>query len=219
MMAYNKTVVTIETPRNPYMSTYLNNVTGIILAGGRGQRMHNKDKGWIHYQNKPFIEHVLEKLKPQVTDIVISANRNLDNYKKLGYPVVPDRNKNYEGALAGILATLSVIRTDFGLIVPVDAPSLPSNLLKTLLSALKPENDTMKLILAHDGQRLQPLFGVYDKRLAPDIEHYLASGNRKLTEWCLAQSPVVVDMSLYADQLCNINTPDNLAALESRQQN
>jgi len=196
------------------MSTYLNNVTGIILAGGRGRRMQNKDKGWIHYQNKPFIEHVLEKLKPQVTDIVISANRNLDNYKKLGYPIIPDRNKNHEGPLAGILATLSVIRTDFALIVPVDAPSLPSNLLKTLLSSLKPENGPMKLILAHDGQRLQPLFGVYDKRLAPDIEHYLASGNRKLTEWCLAQRPVVVDMSLYADQLCNINTPGNLSALE-----
>lgn len=161
-------------------------LTGIVLAGGEGRRMNGQDKGWVCVNGTPLIEHVLARLLPQVDHCIISANRNLERYRSLQLPVVSDDDV-FLGPLAGIAKALQHIATDYALVVPTDAPLLPLDLAHRLLPALP-----ARLVLCHDGERLQPLFSLYHRDLAASIQDFLQKGNRKLTDWCMAQQPVIV---------------------------
>lgn len=180
-------------------------VTGIILAGGEGRRMGGVDKGWVHYQGTPLIQHVIKAISPQVDNLIISANRNLKQYQQLGYPVFED-NTPYLGPLGGIAAALSHIQTEYGLIVPTDAPHIPVNLVDQLI-----EKQPAKLILCQDNERLQPLFGLYHRSLVKSIQNFLNQGQRKLTRWCLNQTPETV---LFENNRCFTNL-NSLADLEN----
>lgn len=178
-------------------------VTGIILAGGEGRRMDGQDKGWIPFRGKPLVEHVLARLQPQVTNCIISANRNLERYQTLGASVVRDAEV-YLGPLAGIAHALASIETDYGLVIPTDAPLLPMDLAERLWQRLP-----AKLVICHDGERLQPLFGLYHRSLVPSITAYLESGQRQLTRWCMAQDPEIVTIG-DTFSFTNLNTPEEL---------
>ncbi len=182
-------------------------VSGIILAGGQSNRMGGHDKGWVQLNGKPLIYHVLERLTPQVSDIVISANRNLLDYKSLGYPVIEDEN-SLLGPLEGMATCLNQITTRYALVVPVDAPYIPSDLVAQLSVKLP-----APLILCRDNDRLQPLCGLYQRELWRSMRDFLDQGDRKLMLWCQQQSPRVVNLS-QKQALNNINTPEDLAKLE-----
>ena len=187
-------------------------LTGIILAGGEGRRMDGQDKGWIELNGKPLVQWVLERLAPQVQDCVISANRNLARYQTLNVPVVND-NEVYLGPLAGIAHALRQIKTEYALVVPTDAPLLPHDLAQLLLKELP-----ASLVICHDGERLQPLFGIYHRTLADSIFTFLESGQRKLTGWCMAQNPKIVtigDISAFT----NLNTPEELNRIQRQLDN
>lgn len=178
-------------------------ITGIILAGGEGRRMQGEDKGWIELQGIPLIERVLDRVKPQVSECIISANRNMERYRALGVPVVADAEV-YLGPLAGIAHALQHIATDYALVVPTDAPLVPTDLVKRLSKELP-----APLIICHDGERLQPLFGLFHRSLAPSIFTFLASNQRQLTRWCMEQHPKIVtigDKFAFA----NLNTAEEL---------
>lgn len=178
-------------------------VTGIVLAGGEGRRMDGQDKGWIEFKGQPLIQHVLARLQPQVASCIISANRNIERYQALGVPVVCDAEV-YLGPLAGIAHALTSIETDYGLVIPTDAPLLPIDLAERLWQVLP-----AKLVICHDGERLQPLFGLYHRSLAPSIKAYLESGQRQLTRWCMAQNPEIVTIG-DTFSFTNLNTPEEL---------
>ncbi len=183
-------------------------ITGVILAGGEGRRMNGQDKGWITLCGKPLIRHVLERIAPQVDSCIISANRHLEQYRALGVPVVHDE-KVYLGPLAGIATALENITTDYALVVPTDAPLIPPD----LVAQLQPHCPA-RLVICHDGERLQPLFGLFHRSLAPSIRQFLASDQRQLTRWCMEQSPEIVtiaDPAVFA----NLNTADELARIEA----
>lgn len=184
-------------------------ITGIILAGGEGRRMGGQDKGWLQLQGLPMIRRAIERLQPQVEQIVISANRNLDAYAKLDARIYSD-DTPYQGPLGGIAACLEHIDTDYGLIVPTDAPLIPINLVESLSAHIP-----AKLILCRDEKRLQPLFGLYHRSLAASIRAFLAGGDRKLMLWCEQQDPEVVtigDNSAFT----NLNTPSELSEFEKK---
>lgn len=178
-------------------------LTGIVLAGGEGRRMNGQDKGWIDINGKPLIERVLARLLPQVEYCVISANRNLERYQRLRLPVVSD-DEVYLGPLAGIGKALSTITTDYALVVPTDAPLLPLNLGEQLTHGLP-----AKLVLCHDGDRLQPLFGLYHRDLAQSILPFIQAGQRKLTDWCMAQQPHIITIR-ETEVFSNLNTAEDL---------
>lgn len=186
----------------------MTSLTGIILAGGEGSRMGGQDKGWIELCGKPLIQHVLDRLTPQVERCVISANRHLDRYAALGCPVVYDE-KVYLGPLAGIATALENLETEYGLVVPTDAPLIPQDLAARLLPGLP-----APLVICHDGERLQPLFGLYHRTLAPSIRAFLAEDQRQLTRWCRNQNPAIMTLN---DSLIfsNLNTPEELARIEA----
>ena len=194
-------------------------VTGIILAGGQGRRMNNRDKGWITLGGKPLIAHVVQRLNPQVDRLLISANRHLDKYRALGYPVLPDADKppasddRYQGPIAGITRCLEKVATDYAVIVPCDAPLLPSDLVATLLqhsSGGKP------LVLFEVNGRLQPLFGLYHRSLGTSLNAYFQAGERKLITWCLQQNPAIITLEEENPGFSNINSPAELAEIEQR---
>lgn len=177
-------------------------ITGIILAGGQGRRFGGVDKGLLELHGKPLIEYVIDALRPQSDTLIINANRNLDFYTRYGFPVICDA-VGLHGPLAGIASTLSAITTDYALTAPCDSPFLPADLGIRLLTSL--EQNNADLAVAHDGQRLQPLFLLLKKSLILSLQHYLMQ-DLKVELWVMSQRHVVTDFSDQTSAFININT-------------
>jgi molybdenum cofactor guanylyltransferase len=189
-----------------------NPVCGVILAGGRGRRLGGRDKGLVTVQGHPLIEYVLAALAPQVNGIVINANRNRTLYERYGYPVVNDFLPDYPGPLAGILAGLHHVRGDI-VVVPCDALSLPPDLVVRLQQALAQEK--ADVCIAHDGVRLQPLYALLKQTLNVSLEQQLRQGRYKVEDWIREQRFAIADFSDVPQVFCNLNTIEDLRALES----
>ncbi len=189
-------------------------MTGVILAGGRGQRLGGADKGLALLAGRPLVEYAIEALTPQVGDLFISANRNLERYAAYGYRVTPDGVAGYAGPLAGLLSAMEIASTPFVLCVPCDAPAVPADLAARLHAALVRAH--ADLAVAHDGTRLQPLFALLRRTLAPTLRTYLEEGGREAGRFMRAQAVATVDFSNQPEAFANINTPQALAAFAQR---
>jgi len=189
-------------------------VTALILAGGAGRRMGGVDKGLMRLDGRPLVQHVIDAIAPQVAGIVISANRNLDRYRRMGYPVIEDRLSDYPGPLAGIAGGLEQAETRYLVALPCDTPRPPSDLVERLRGALI-ENHA-RLAVAHDGGRLQPLHFVCETALHASVSRALDAGERKVADWVAAQGPVVVDFSDRRACFANINRPGDLEGFDVR---
>ncbi len=189
-------------------------VTGLILAGGRGSRMGGRDKGLVTFSGRPMLQHVLDALRPQVGEILISANRNLAWYRRTGCRVLTDRQEDFAGPLAGILAGLRAARTPWLLVVPCDGPLLPADLTYRLQDALAGREEPVAV--AHDGERLHPTFALMRVSLAAALEAYLARGERKVAGFYNESGYAAVDFSDCPDAFLNINTPADMVRLEAR---
>jgi molybdenum cofactor guanylyltransferase len=183
-------------------------ISGAILAGGRGRRMGAADKGLLPFLGRPLISHVIEILRPQVKNIVVSANRHHEHYAQLGFPVVSDHDKDFSGPLAGIARVLEGVTTPYVLVVPCDMPFLPSHLATSLLAALTSRGD--EAAVAHGAGRLQPLCILLKTKVEQDLIHYRESGKAKVLDWVLGLRHCVVDFTAQPEAFCNINTPDQL---------
>lgn len=181
------------------------NITGGILAGGRGRRMGGVDKGLIEFDHKPLIEHVLSALQPQVGRILISANRNQERYARYGLPVVSDDRPGYEGPLAGFATLLRHCPTDWLLVVPCDAPLLPPDLVGRLAQAQAESG--ADIAVAHDGERLQPVHVLLGRYLLSDLDAYLDAGERKIAYWYHQHHVIEVDFSDCPQAFSNLNEP------------
>ncbi len=184
-------------------------ITGVILAGGLGRRMGGVDKGLQLLRGKPLVEHVLERLLPQVSTVLINANRNLDRYREFGCPVLPDTIPDFAGPLAGLHAALSVATTPLVLTVPCDSPHLPLDLVVRLAAAL--EADKAELAVARDAERAHPVFCLARRELLPSLTAYLDSGERRLARWHGLQRTVAVNFD-ESGVFANFNTPEDLAS-------
>ncbi len=150
-------------------------ITGLILAGGAGRRMGGADKGWVVYQGTPLIESVLARLTPQVDGILISANRTLERYAALGYPVVQDDSSDFQGPLAGILAGLAACPTPWLQLAPCDTPYFPDDLVHRLRSAARQLACTPVV-----NRREQWVFTLLHKDAHAPLQQLFAQGERTL---------------------------------------
>lgn len=194
----------------------VNDITGVILAGGRARRMGGMDKGLIKLAGKPLVEHVIAVLEPQVGGIVISANRNRDAYAAYGYPVIADTIGNHYGPLAGMLSAMRAVDTPFIVCVPCDAPAVPTDLVRRLYATLNIED--ADVCVAHDGTRVQPVFVLLRCGLVDDLNEYLAKGGREVTRWMRDQDPALADFSDKPDVFFSANTVSDLQILERLKQ-
>ncbi len=189
-------------------TVYNENVTGMILAGGKARRMGGVDKGLIKINGQAMIQYVLDVLKPQVKQILINANRNVSEYKKFGYPVISDQLEDFQGPLAGIAASMEVAKTKYICTCPCDGPLIARDLISRLFSEVSKTND-IKIAVAHDGKRLQPVYALIDCELLTNLIDYLKSGERKIDRWYTQHNFKAVDFSDRQDCFININTPED----------
>ena len=185
-------------------------ITGIVLAGGQGRRMGGVDKGLQLLNGRPMIAHVIERLAPQVEDIVINANQNREAYAAFGHPVVPDAIEGYAGPLAGLHAGLQAATQALVVTVPCDSPFLPADLVARLASALG-DND---LAVAKTGEQAQPVFCLCRSTLLPHLTGFLAGGGRKIDSWYADLNMVEVPFDDEAEAFANINTPTERECLQ-----
>ena len=187
-------------------------IIGVILSGGAGERLGGVDKGLQHYQGKPLIEHVIERLKGQVDELIICANRNIETYEQYGYSVVMDAEpENYQGPLAGITSTIQHI-TKQGhssnnhclLISSCDSPNLPFDHAIKLIQSISESEHSSSVV--NDGERIQNLHCVIKQQAWPLLEEFYTRGERAMYKWHHKNGSVEVDFSNQTDHFSNINT-------------
>ncbi len=181
------------------------NITAVILAGGQGRRLGGQDKGLVEYQGKTLIQHVLDKITPQVETVIINANRNQDQYTNLGFPVISDELSDFQGPLAGFAIAMQNSNTDFILTMPCDGPSLSNDYVKRLVEAAI---DFNTIVVAHDGERLQPVHALIPTSLIDSLLIFLESGDRKIDRWYSQHNMVTVDFSDKPNIFFNVNTEE-----------
>ena len=198
-------------------------ITGVILAGGRGSRMGGTDKGLQNFNGVPLALHTLLRLSPQVGEVMINANRNLAAYESLGVPVWPDAAglSEFSGPLAGFLTGLERCETAYLLTVPCDTPRFSEGLVARLAEALARDDAEMAVVAApeEDGQlRPQPVFCLMHTRLLESLVRFTASGGRKIDAWTAQHKTVLVPFNLPGDDpraFFNANTLAQLHQLEA----
>lgn len=195
------------------MASSATEIDAIILAGGRAERLGGVDKGLIDLAGRPLFDHVLACLRPQVGDIVISANRNAARYAAFGHPVVADGETDYPGPLAGILAGAKLARRDWLLVAPCDTPFLPGDIAAGLLAAAHAAGTS--LARASDGTRGHYAIMLLRRELVPDLAAWLAAGERRVQAWQARHDPAEAVFMQPAHAFLNINTPEDLHQAES----
>ena len=186
-------------------------ITGLILAGGRGMRMGGVDKGLQTLQGKPMILHVIQRLQPQVDRIMINANQNLDRYREFNFPVCADEKNDYAGPLAGMQAGLIHCETAYMLTAPCDTPMLPTDLVTQLATALEKSKADIAVANTkqHDRIHRQPVFCLMKKTVLTDLTAALERGVRKVDLW-LAEKKLVDVVFDDETAFANINTLEEL---------
>ena len=191
-------------------------ITGLILCGGRGSRMGGVDKGLQNYNGMPLAMHALMRLMPQVGHLMINANRNLAAYESMGVPVWPDPIADYPGPLAGWLAGIERCETPYMVVVPCDSPHFPDDLVARLSEALVREGAdiAMAATLEDGAMRRQPVFSLMRIDLLESLVDFLHGGQRKIDLWTSRHRCVEVP---FADPAAfyNANTLAELQQLQS----
>lgn len=187
-------------------------MSSVILSGGRATRMGGVDKGLIQLQNKPLIAHVINRLQPQVDEIIINANREIAQYKTFDLAVLQDENPEFLGPLAGMLLGLKHSKHDLVLSVPCDSPLLPLDLAARLLNGLVLTKSEVAVV-SSDGSA-HPVFCLMKKSVLPSLIAFLDAGERKVSTWQKSQKYVEIDFSDSSEAFTNLNTFEDLKALE-----
>ncbi len=188
-------------------------ITGLILAGGRGSRMGEVDKGLQIFQQQPMVAHVLARLAPQVDTIIINANRNIKTYEAFGHRVVPDAIDGFAGPLAGLHIGMKHATTALIATAPCDSPFLPLDLVARLQTALTTNN--ADLAVAKTFNQPHPVFCLTRASLESHLHAFLESGQRKIDKWYASLNVVEVAFDDNEAAFANINTIDELKTLES----
>ena len=160
-------------------------ITGLILAGGRGSRMGSIDKGLALLGERPMVQHVIARLQPQVQHLLINANQNQDTYAAFGAPVWPDAMPDFAGPLAGLQTGLMHCETPYLVTAPCDSPFLPADLVERLASALQVEDAELAVAVTGEGATRQPhpVFCLANASLLPHLTAFLQNGGRKVDLW------------------------------------
>jgi molybdenum cofactor guanylyltransferase len=195
------------------MSIDRRDITAVILAGGQGRRMGGQDKGLIELDGKPLAGILIDQLERQGVNIVINANRNHEHYRKFGYPVISDQLADYQGPLAGFASAMAAVDSLYILTLPCDGPLLADDYVTRFIDAQTAA--ATRLVVAFDGERLQPVHALLAKSLLPDLIEFLDGGDRKIDRWYAQYDYARVDFSDCIDMFRNINTPSDKASLQT----
>jgi len=187
-------------------------IIGVVLAGGRATRMGGKDKGLQLLNNKPLWRHVADRLAGQVSALAISANRHIDIYRQSGYPVYQDNLADYPGPLAGMLSVMQQSQAEWFLFCSCDTPFIPSCLVERLVQ----QCGDAPVVWAHDGERDHPTIALINRSLVPDLQDYLAAGERRVMLFMRQSGGHPVDFSDLKSAFVNVNTTEDLQTMQEK---
>jgi molybdopterin-guanine dinucleotide biosynthesis protein A len=176
--------------------------------------MGGMDKGLVKVAGVPMASWVVRSLRPQVSRILINANRNLDAYAELGFEVVSDASDDYLGPLAGIASGMAAAGTGYLVTAPCDSPLVVGDLVARLHEVAAATG--ADVVVAHDGERLQPVFALLRCQLLESLQSYLDGGGRKIDGWYRQHRMATADFSDCPENFLNINEPAERAQLEER---
>jgi molybdopterin-guanine dinucleotide biosynthesis protein A len=183
-------------------------ITGLIIAGGQGRRMGSADKGLTPFRGKPMIAHVIERFAPQVDELIINANRSLEDYAKFGYRVVEDEVGGFAGPLAGLERGLALAQHEWVATAPCDSPFLPLDLLARLREAA--EKDNAQLAVAKTFDQAHPVFCLCRRDVHEHLKSFLQSGGRKIDFWYKTLHIVEVSFDEEEEAFNNFNTREEM---------
>lgn len=194
-------------------------ITGLVLAGGRGSRMGGADKGLQNFNGVPLALHTLLRLQMQVGEMMVNANRNLAAYESFGAPVWPDTLPDYAGPLAGVLTGLERCETPWLATVPCDTPLFPLDLIERLADAAARDDAEIAMVSAPEDSvlRPQPVFCLMRVELLESLVRFTHGGGRKIDAWTSQHKTVLVPFDAEGDDpraFFNANTLAELQALE-----
>ncbi len=199
-------------------------ITGLILAGGRGQRMGGSDKGLQNFNGLPLALRIMQRLQVGVGPLMVNANRNIAAYESFGVPVWPDAQTDYAGPLAGFLTGLEHCETPFLVTTPCDTPLLPLDLVPRLAAALEAKSADIAMAAApevqpdgHSQLYSQPVFCLLRAQLLESLRKFTSAGGRKISDWTALHLCVRVPFDLPDDDphaFLNANTLIELRQLE-----
>ena len=175
--------------------------------------MDGEDKGLVELANRPLIEYVIDAIKPQVETIILNANRNQEQYSRYGYPVISDTLLGYQGPLAGFISAMKNSTTSHIVTLPCDGPFLPGDLVARLISTLT--RDNAEIAVAHDGDRMQPVYSLIPTALTYSLNAFLDSGDRKIDLWYKQHQVALADFSDCPETFRNINTAEQRDRLQN----
>ena len=187
------------------------NITAVVLAGGKGRRFGNNDKGLQKMSGRLFVEWMIERVTPLVEEIIISANRHTDRYARLGYRAFKDEIPDFIGPLAGLHTAMGEAKHDWILTVPCDSPLFPQNIVERFMEVLERENAW--IAIAKSGARTHPVFMMCPRQLRDDLGQYLSNGGRKVETWYERHKHVVVDFD-NDKAFLNVNEPKDVRQME-----
>ena len=188
-------------------------ITGVVLAGGLGRRMGGTDKGLQELRGQPMVHWVIERLEPQVDELLINANQNSERYAAFGHRVVPDQIPDFAGPLAGLHAALSAATHPLVATAPCDSPFLPADLIFRLFSGLTAAN--ADIAVARTFDQAHPVFCLCKREVLPHLTAFLVSGERKFGRWYSTLNSIEVSFDDEAEAFENINTREELGRFEA----
>jgi molybdopterin-guanine dinucleotide biosynthesis protein A len=183
-----------------------NEITAVILAGGKSSRMNGKDKGLMNFRGQELIRHVLRVVEPRVSEVLISANRNIELYENFG-KVIMDELEDFQGPLAGVSSALKVCFTRYLLVLPCDSPLIDEELIDNLISRMG--ETEVDICVAHDGSIMHATFAIIEAKLGKRLEEFLENGGRKMALWYRQHSIERIDVSSQLEVLTNLNRPED----------
>jgi len=181
-------------------------ITGLVLAGGQGRRMGGVDKGLQMLRGKALAQWALERLAPQVDEVLINCNQNLESYARFGHRLVSDEIGGFAGPLAGLHAGLKAASHPLVVTVPCDSPFLPLDLVERLETHLGQKD----LAVAKTGEQPHPVFSLVRREVLENLAQFLGNGGRKIDAWYASLRTVEVSFDDEADAFRNINTLEEL---------
>ncbi|MBS83332.1 MAG: molybdenum cofactor guanylyltransferase [Gammaproteobacteria bacterium] len=183
-----------------------NQLTTLILAGGKATRMEGIDKGLMSIDGNYIINYISNIAKKYSKDVIVNVNRNFEKYESMGMVICKDIKKGFQGPLAGIHSGLLMIDTEYMITVPCDGPFIKDIFFEKMISL----NDNYDINVAHDGKRIQPVYSMYKKKLVNNLEDFLKTDQRKIDLWFKKNSTNLVDFSQYIEMFVNINDTNEL---------
>tara|TARA_B110000261_G_scaffold40347_1_gene47210 strand:- start:97 stop:675 length:579 start_codon:yes stop_codon:yes gene_type:complete len=185
----------------------INNISIGILAGGKGTRMQNQDKGLVEIQGITLVKNILNKISPHTSNILINANRNITLYEEYGYPVIQDIFEDFQGPLSGVYSMLNNISTEYLLTIPCDCPNFNWLLVQEMVKEIDLKHE---VYVANNGVRSQPVFMLISKSKISSLKAFLSIGGRKIDKWYKENNYKYVYFDKNVNYFENINTLEQL---------